>query len=180
MEAPSPEPPDNRLTTVNTSTSSLFPVFPTSSNPTYSLPPASSNSPQWLSNSSFTFDVSAIHSTVAAVPPEESDEEALESPKDRKPPVVNYDLVHSPSQSGFGSGTDGEEEEKRSRRKESRKKKKRRRDKDKPRGSEAGSRKSGVQAWDRSGKKPDKDYYFDARGDSDNLAYGTLYRYISF
>lgn len=91
--------------------------------------------------------------------------------------MAKYDLVHSPSQSGSGSGTDGEEEEKRSRRRERRKKK--RRLSDKLRGDEAGSRKSGVQAWDRSGKKPNKDYYFDPRGDSDNLAYGTLYRYTS-
>ncbi|KAJ4793811.1 Protein NRDE2-like protein [Rhynchospora pubera] len=176
MEAPSPEQPETRLTTANTSTSSLFPIFPASSNPTSSLPVLSSTISQWLSNSSFTFDISAIPSATTSAPPAESDEESLESPKDRKPASAKYDLVHSPSRSGSGSGSDGEEEEKRARRKERRKKKKRRRDKDKLRGGEAGSRKSGVQAWTGSGKKPAKDYYFDAKGDFDNLEFGSLYR----
>jgi hypothetical protein len=179
MERPSPDSPDSRLTTANTSTSSLFPIFPVASNSTSSLPPASSYNPQWLSNSSFTSDVSAIHSTVSAVPPSESDEEALDSPKDRKPPVVKFDIVHSPpSQSGSGSGSDGKEEDKRARRKE-RRKKKRRKDKDRWRWDEAGSRKSGLHTWDGSGKKPAKDYYFDAKGDLDNLEFGSLYRYTS-
>lgn len=90
--------------------------------------------------------------------------------------MAKYDLVHSPSLSGPGSGSAGEEEEKRTRRKE-RRKKKRRKDRDKLRGDEAGSRKSGVQAWAGSGKKPAKDYYFDAKGDRDTLEFGSLYRY---
>lgn len=92
--------------------------------------------------------------------------------------MAKYDLVHSPSQSASGSGSDGKEEDKRARKK-ARRKKKRRKDGDKPRGNELGSRKSGVQAWEGSGKKPAKDYYFDARGDLDNLEFGSLYRYTS-
>lgn len=39
-----------------------------------------------------------------------------------------------------------------------------------------GSRKSGVRAWTNSESKISKDYYFDSRGDRDNLAFGCLYR----
>lgn len=54
------------------------------------------------------------------------------------------------------------------------KKKKRKRDKET---FEVFARKSGVRAWGNSDTKPStKDYYFDSRGDPDNLAFGCLYR----
>lgn len=38
------------------------------------------------------------------------------------------------------------------------------------------SRKTRVRAWAGSETKPAKDYYVDAKGDHDNLAFGSLYR----
>ncbi|XP_062220441.1 uncharacterized protein LOC133919901 [Phragmites australis] len=52
---------------------------------------------------------------------------------------------------------------------------KRRREKERYDGA-ADSRKPGVRAWAGSETKPAKDYYVDAKGDHDNLAFGSLYR----
>jgi hypothetical protein len=66
------------------------------------------------------------------------------------------------------------DEERGSRRKESGRRK-RRREKERYDGA-AASRKAGVRAWAGSETKPAKDYYVDAKGDHDNLAFGSLYR----
>lgn len=153
---------------------SLFPLFPlpssSSANPNSN--PSSSTSatyPQWLSNPSFTLDFSSLPSAspaAAAVtaPP------TYPSSDDERPPRPSYDLVGStPSAS---SNSDGDR--RRSKRKErKRRKKKRRKEKE---GAELDSRKSGVRGWAGSEGKPPKDYYFDVRGDRDNLLYGSLYR----
>lgn len=157
----------------NPPTPSLFPVFPLSSNP--SLPPrSSSTAPQWLSNPSFTFDVSSLPGSGGAGASfrQESDSEeevAAESAPSARLPT--YDLVaSSPSASSS-------EEYRRSKRKEGRRKKKRRR-RERDGLDDGASRKSGVRAWVGSDTKPAKDYYFDLRGDRDNLAFGSLYRYV--
>nr|XP_010917280.1 protein NRDE2 homolog isoform X1 [Elaeis guineensis] len=157
----------------NSPTPSLFPVFPLSSNPSLP-PPSSSTAPQWLSNPSFTFDVSSLTGSggAAAVASfrqdsDSEDEAAAEAaPSERLP---TYDLVaSSPSASSS-------EEHRRSKRKEGRRKKKRRR-REGEGWDDGASRKSGVRAWVGSDTKPAKDYYFDLRGDRDNLAFGSLYR----
>lgn len=166
------------------STPSLFPLFPLSSNPPNPNPTASSISSsgavQWLSNPSFTFDVSAIPASGgagAALPPElaisSSDDEAPSAAAEAR--AKSYDLVPSPSSPSPSS----EEEERSSRRKERRRKKKRKRERGKEGVGEGASRKSGVRAWAGSERKPSKDYYFDAGGDRDNLAFGCIYRYTS-
>ncbi|XP_020090301.1 protein NRDE2 homolog isoform X1 [Ananas comosus] len=163
------------------STPSLFPLFPLSSNPPNPNPTASSISSsgavQWLSNPSFTFDVSAIPASGgagAALPPElaisSSDDEAPSAAAEAR--AKSYDLVPSPSSPSPSS----EEEERSSRRRERRRKKKRKRERGKEGVGEGASRKSGVRAWAGSERKPSKDYYFDACGDRDNLAFGCIYR----
>ena len=62
-----------------------------------------------------------------------------------------------------------------SKNKKKKKKKKRKRSKER----EDGARKSGVRAWagsDSNSNSNSKDYYFESRGDPDNLAFGSLYR----
>jgi hypothetical protein len=60
-------------------------------------------------------------------------------------------------------------------RRKDRKRRKRRRDQERYDGA-AASRKPGVRAWAGSETKLVKDYYFDAKGDQDNLAFGSIYR----
>ncbi|KAL6911563.1 hypothetical protein ACP4OV_000368 [Aristida adscensionis] len=144
------------------SSSSLFPLFPLST-PTTSAPAAES---QWLSNPSFSFDASSLNipaTTPSSLPPPlspSSDEDAAPRPAPAK-----YELLHSsPSAS---------DEDRASRRKE-RGRRKRRREKERYDGA-AASRKPGVRVWAGSETKPAKDYYVDAKGDHDNLAFGSLY-----
>lgn len=66
------------------------------------------------------------------------------------------------------------DEERGSRRKKSGRRK-RKREKERYDGA-ATSRKAGIRAWAGSETKPAKDYYVDAKGDHDNLAFGSLYR----
>ncbi|XP_072977344.1 uncharacterized protein [Typha angustifolia] len=149
---------------------SLFPLFPFSSNA--SSNPSSFNGPQWLSNPSFTFDVSALPDPGAtsgdvghelASPDSDDDAPTVEAPEARP---RSYDLVpSSPSPSSS-------EEDRKHRR--SRRRKKRKREKEGV--DDGGSRKSGIRAWAGSDRMPAKDYYFDVRGDRDNLAFGCLYR----
>ncbi|KAL6635205.1 hypothetical protein ACP70R_027876 [Stipagrostis hirtigluma subsp. patula] len=174
MEAsPEPSPPTTTTSTVPagdgdernppTTSSSLFPLFPLSA-PTTSAPTAES---QWLSNPSFSFDASSLNipaTTSSSLPPPlspSSDEDAAPGSAPAK-----YDLLpSSPSAS---------DEDRASRRKE-RGRRKRRREKDRYDGA-AASRKPGIRAWAGSETKPAKDYYVDAKGDHDNLAFGSLYR----
>ncbi|KAJ3695951.1 hypothetical protein LUZ60_001328 [Juncus effusus] len=149
--SPSPDPSETRL-----STTSLFPIFPVSSSSSApSLPPStSSHNPQWLSNSSFTVDVS----TLPSAPPHSSSSDDEPEPEPVKPQQKKYDFVQSGSDS-----EDGRKERKKRRKKE--------------RGADKDLRKSGVRAWSgRDKKQPVKDYYFDAKGDRDNLAFGSLYK----
>ncbi|KAL5995465.1 hypothetical protein ACLOJK_025527 [Asimina triloba] len=144
---------------------SLFPVFPLSSQP--SLPKsASSDVHQWLSNPSFTPSISSLPrpSTAQYTPfideSDGSDADEIPSTKPR-----TYELLDSSSPS--------DRETDRDKREKSKKKKKRKRSRER---LDDPSRRSGVRAWVGSGFKPDKDYYFDSRGDRDNMAFGCLYR----
>jgi len=171
---PSPEPSPPVTTAVfpaagegheshpSTASSSLFPLFPLAAS-TSSAPTAES---QWLSNPSFSFDASSLNipaTTASSLPTPlspSSDDDAPPAPAPAK-----YELVPSETDS---------DEERGSRRKE-RGRRKRRREKDRYDGASA-SRKAGVRAWAGSETKPVKDYYVDAKGDHDNLAFGSLYR----
>ncbi|XP_077230808.1 uncharacterized protein LOC143863910 [Tasmannia lanceolata] len=138
---------------------SLFPLFPLTDS---SLQNTSKN-PQWLSNSSFTIDVSTIATT--SDPSKEYDlgldDEEIQIPPSKPP---SYDFLDSSE-----SDLDLEREKR-----YMHKKKKRRKRSDEK--SDYVSRKSGVQAWAGSDSKLAKDYYFETRGDRDNLAFGCLYR----
>ncbi|XP_068659851.1 uncharacterized protein [Aristolochia californica] len=140
---------------------SLFPLFPAADSSNLD----NFNSSQWLSNSSFTADISTIHASVvqndAAV--DVGSDLAEEEAVPRKQPA--YVLLES-------SSSDREDEKRRKK-----KKKTSRREKYREREVESGvSRKSRVDIWARSGGKSAKDYYFDTKGDRDNLAFGCLYR----
>ncbi|WOL06619.1 hypothetical protein Cni_G15353 [Canna indica] len=160
----------------NNSETSLFPLFPFSANPS-PLDPSSSGGPRWLSNPSFTFDVSSLPGggggdTLREEPGSpDSDAEAsgaaaaARDPTSTRPPL-SYDLVpSSPSASS--------EDERHPKPKERRRRKRKR---EKERLDDGAPRKSGVRAWAGSDTKSAKDYYFDAHGDRDNLAFGCLYR----
>ncbi|PKI53451.1 hypothetical protein CRG98_026141, partial [Punica granatum] len=147
---------------------SLFPLASSS----LSIP-ATPSAPQWLSNSSFTVDLSTVnvevaslHSRDAELEPEwEEDREG----EDKATAKASYELLES-------SGSDGDTRRERKRRS---KKKKRKRERSRERadvGAEFGARKSGVRAWAGPDFKPAKEYYFDSHGDRDNLAFGSLYR----
>ncbi|KAJ8457921.1 hypothetical protein OPV22_030847 [Ensete ventricosum] len=151
-------------------------LFPLSSN--LSPDSLSSSAPQWLSNASFTFDVSSLpgrgsdgpHWEERASPDygvEASGAAADGDPTPARPPQRTYDLVpSSPSESSS-------KDERRSKGKERRRRKRKR---EKERLDDGASRKSEVRAWAGSDTQPTKDYYFDAHGDRDNLAFGCLYR----
>lgn len=158
---------------------SLFPLFPLSSN--LSLPDSfPSSAPQWLSNASFSFDVSSLpgrgsdqpHWEERASPDsdvEASGAAAAGDPTPAWPPQRSYDLVpSSPSESSS-------KDERRSKGKERRRRKRKR---EKERLDDGASRKSEVRAWAGSDTQPAKEYYFDAHGDRDNLAFGCLYRFV--
>ncbi|CAN6465668.1 unnamed protein product [Victoria cruziana] len=120
--------------------------------------------PQWLCNPSFSFDVSKIHASIGAVPyePGPGSDEEKRIDVGKRP---SYDVLESPSP----SSSESEYRERRRRKK----RKKRRRFHE---GVKDVTRKSTVETWEDSGSKQDKDYYFDVRGDLDNLAFGCLYR----
>lgn len=148
---------------------SLFPLFPASDasqSQSHQLitptPPS-----QWLSNSSFTADLSVINDAVSMQPqPQLEEDEEEEEPEEKQPKSKEYEFLES----------DQDDNKKNSKKK---KKKKRKR----PKEREDGARKSGVRAWAGSDSNSNsKDYYFESRGDPDNLAFGSLYRlaYLRF
>lgn len=154
---------------------SLFPVTNSS------LQITTSSLPQWLSNSSFTTDLSIINNDVASLlnretvqsPSQDDDDGSDENQAREKSVPPTYAILESSE-----SGSDGMEREEKKRSK--RKKKKRKRDRSDERSGfhGYGSRKSRVRAWADSETNTAKDYYFDSNGDRDNLAFGCTYRYI--
>uniref|UniRef100_A0A2N9IK59 Uncharacterized protein n=1 Tax=Fagus sylvatica TaxID=28930 RepID=A0A2N9IK59_FAGSY len=154
---------------------SLFPLFPASDAShshqitTISIP-TSTAPPQWLSNSSFTADLSIINDAVSnQLEPELEEEEENDEAEEKqqpKPKPPSYEFLESSSS-----------ESDRDFKKKTKTKKKRKR-KSKSSKERDGARKSGVRAWAGSDTKPSnsKDYYFDSHGDLDNLAFGSLYR----
>ena len=152
-------------------------LFPLATGPSSTL--ASTSVPQWLSNSSFTADISLINDAVASQlrdetalsPPQDHDEEEDEKRAQDKPLHSSYEILES-------SESEGREREK----KKKKKKKKRKGDRSRERGGldGYGSRKSRVRAWADSESSTAKDYYFDSHGDRDNLAFGCIYRYFFF
>ncbi|KAK8952254.1 hypothetical protein KSP39_PZI004633 [Platanthera zijinensis] len=143
----------------------LFPLFRLSADPP-PPPPATSESAKWLSNPSFTFDLSSIPIVAVATVPAESPLEESDEEEDSARRRPSYELVSSPSLS---------EPERSSERTEKRSRRKRKREGRGKLGHDS-SRKSGVRAWIGSDTKPGKDYYFDVHGDRDNLTFGCLYR----
>ncbi|KAL9155477.1 hypothetical protein ABFS82_09G005900 [Erythranthe guttata] len=159
-----------------TGTTSLFPAF-VQHPPPQIFPSGSDNSAaasgKWLSNSSFTIDPSVINDAVSKYnlpdDEEEEEDEVEEVRKSKLPP--QYERVPS-------DGNPSSDEERRM--KNTRKKK--RRKKEEPGASYAyaatlssSSRKQGVSKW-ASSTSNEKNYYFDSRGDRDNLAFGCIYR----
>ncbi|CAH9122186.1 unnamed protein product [Cuscuta epithymum] len=173
--------------------SSLFPVFPQFSNSEAAVP-------EWLSNSSFKTDLSVINDALSThyshdqsqyedkVREDEEEEEGKEVDKEANTKRKQYELLDSDaSDSGNLSSNPSEEDRKGSSRDRRSKKKKRGRRSERsndgrppPYKSELfSSRKSDVGNWASSSAVDTtnaKDYYFDSRGDRDNLAFGCLYK----
>ncbi|KAL6559327.1 hypothetical protein OROGR_004444 [Orobanche gracilis] len=170
-----------------TETTSLFPAY-VHLQPPQALPSdtnTASDTPQWLQSTSFTTDLSVVNDAVSKynIPNFEEQEVTEEDTVEeintsiRRP---HYDMVPS-SPSDANASSSGEENRKK------RKKKKRRR-MGEASGSYASynsyaatisssSRKRGVKKWAAaSTNSNEKDYYFDSRGDRDNLALGCIYR----
>ncbi|KAK4567400.1 hypothetical protein RGQ29_003261 [Quercus rubra] len=153
---------------------SLFPLFPASdASQSHSHQLITPTPPtQWLSNSSFTADLSVINDAVSIQPQpqpllEEEEEEVEEEPEEKQPKSKEYEFLES----------DQDDNKMNSKNKNKKKKKKKKRKRSKER--EDGARKSGVRAWagsDSNSNTNSKDYYFESRGDPDNLAFGSLYR----
>ncbi|KAJ0463082.1 putative siRNA-mediated silencing protein NRDE-2 [Helianthus annuus] len=127
--------------------------------------------PTWLTNTSFTADISTINDVVSSLhhhhtepEPEQTAEEQQTDERRR------YDLVDS---SASDQDEDVDVDGRSSRKKEKRKRRKR-----KQRDYEYGSlsRKHKIQSWATDATGSNKEYYFDSRGDLDNLAFGSLYR----
>ncbi|XP_015966836.1 uncharacterized protein LOC107490577 isoform X1 [Arachis duranensis] len=164
-------------------TTSIFPLFPLTASSSSTL--VTSTVPQWLSNSSFTSDVSLINDAVASQlrsetalsPPqrhrsdddEEHEEDGGNRAQEKAVPRSSYEILES---------SESEERDKKENRSK-KKRKKRKRDRSRERGGldSYSSRKSGVRAWaDSESSTAAKDYYFDSHGDRDNLAFGCIYR----
>ncbi|KAH1234049.1 Protein NRDE2 [Glycine max] len=153
---------------------SLFPLFPLTASSSLQTTTTSST-PQWLSNTSFTTDISVINDAVASQlnreitqsPPQDDEDEnrAQANPL----PSSRYEILESSESDGGGRDRE---------RKKRKKRKKRKRDSSVERGGfhGFGSRKSRVRAWADSEAKVAKDYYIDSHGDRDNLAFGCIYR----
>lgn len=175
MEEKPPSPVEEVEATAAEVKASLFPLASSSQH-------ASTSLPQWLSNSSFTTDISVINDAVASqlnhettLSPREEHDLEDEGPLDNQAqpkPFSSYEILES-------SESDREEERGRERKSRKKKKKKRKRDGSSEKGGvhDYGSRKSRVRTWADSETKTTKDYYFDSRGDRDNLAFGCIYRY---
>ncbi|XP_057804229.1 uncharacterized protein LOC131019658 [Salvia miltiorrhiza] len=133
---------------------------------------------KWLQNSSFNTDLSVINDAVAKYnltydeEPEEEEDAAEEINARKRPP--QYEMV--PSDASASSDED-------LRRKSKKKKKRRKEESSASRASfsyaatlSSTSRKPGVEKWASSPTANEKEYYFDSRGDRDNLAFGSIYR----
>ncbi|XP_058722605.1 uncharacterized protein LOC131594475 isoform X2 [Vicia villosa] len=174
MEPNSITPPEESAAPPS-SDESKFSLFPVTNS---SLQITTSSVPQWLSNSSFTTDLSIINNDVASLlnretvqSPSHDDDESDENQPQEKSLPPTYAILESSESDGDGMGR---KEKKRSKRK----KKKRKRDRSDERSGfhGYGSRKSRVRAWADSETNTAKDYYFDSNGDRDNLAFGSMYR----
>ncbi|KAL3374250.1 hypothetical protein AABB24_005955 [Solanum stoloniferum] len=166
--------------------SSLFPVFPQTQISSASNPTTSYNAvPEWLRNSSFTTDISVINDAVSTnygnvqfqENLEEDEAEDVEK-ENQKGEGAPYELLHSSgSERGHSSSSDDGRDSKKKKRKKKRKKSHRSSD-DRPLYDYAlsSSRKPDVRTWASSAAANVKDYYFDSRGDRDNLAFGSIYR----
>lgn len=154
----------------------LFPLLPFSE----SFQQSKTTGPQWLCNTSFTTDLSVVNEALSSghnlnidlVEHEEGKGETEEEKGAHK--RSSHELLES-------SESDSASEDRQRRDKKKTKKQKKRRKGLLEEGTTyaIGSRKSGVRAWTNSESKISKDYYFDSRGDRDNLAFGCLYR-LSF
>ncbi|XP_073143744.1 uncharacterized protein [Henckelia pumila] len=170
---------------LSSNTTSLFPAFLPSEPP--QIPSAAANADvtsaaaaSWLQNSSFTTDLSVVNDAVSkyelaydALDDEEQASEEIDASKRRD----QYEMVASSASDEDASEGEG--------RKKRKKKKRRRREASSEARSSAydfptslsSSRKSGVQKWASSATRPgEKEYFFDSRGDRDNLAFGSVYR----
>ncbi|XP_057247349.1 uncharacterized protein LOC104901371 isoform X6 [Beta vulgaris subsp. vulgaris] len=143
---------------------SLFPIATSST--------TAVTTPNWLCSSSFTADLSVINDAASSFHAfhtiKDDEDESEEIPVARK---SSYEFLES---------SDSERDERDYSDKKKKKMKKKRKI-EKSRAPEFqtfahGARKSGVRAWASSDTKLSKDYYFDSRGDPDNLAFGCLYR----
>ncbi|XP_023745641.1 uncharacterized protein LOC111893790 isoform X2 [Lactuca sativa] len=161
----------------------LFPVFnqnpTTTSEPINPLQVSNSNAPGWLSNTSFTADISTINDVVSTryhhySEPDDDEEEETATETEERRPQSRYELVDS---SASDQDIDGNN-------RSSNKKEKRKRRKTKKGAASSGyeygpsSRKQNIQSWANNAttSSANKEYYFDSRGDRDNLAFGSLYR----
>ncbi|KAM3381481.1 nuclear exosome regulator NRDE2 isoform X1 [Capsicum galapagoense] len=166
--------------------SSLFPVLPQTQIPSAPNPSTSYDAvPEWLRNSSFTTDISVINNAVSNNYGNihfqenlEEDEQGEDVEKeDRKSEGTRYELLHSSASERGHSSSDDDEGKKKKRKKKRRKRKKS--SDERPRYDYAlspTSRKPDVRTWANSAAASDKEYYFDSRGDRDNLAFGSIYR----
>lgn len=164
-------------------TTTLFPVFNQKStkpsDPINLLELSKSNAPGWLSNTSFTADLSTINNVVSSrhdhySETEEEVEEAAAEQEERRPDA-RYDLVDS---SASDQDHDLDESSRSSNKKEKRKRRKRKKGAQSDYEYGPSSRKQNIQSWanSASNSSANKEYYFDSRGDRDNLAFGSLYR----
>lgn len=155
----------------------LFPLLPVADPHLPTTSSANPSLPHWLCNSSFTADISVINDAVSSqLQPQEEEDEDDEEGDPSKPvePSRAYERLES-------SESDEDSRRKRQRRKKKGGKQRKRRssgEKVGDFGGDYGSRKSDVRAWADSETRPAKDYYFDTRGDRDNLVFGGLYRYL--
>ncbi|XP_075483295.1 LOW QUALITY PROTEIN: uncharacterized protein LOC142523397 [Primulina tabacum] len=159
---------------------SLFPAFLPSKRP--QIPSAAvadadttsaAAAVNWLQNSSFTTDLSVINDAVSkyelpydALDDEEQVPEEIDANKRRD----QYEMVASSASDEDASEGEGRKK----RRKQRRRSEARPSSYDYP-AALSSSRKPGVQKW-ASSTTGEKEYFFDSRGDRDNLAFGSVYR----
>ncbi|XP_047310156.1 nuclear exosome regulator NRDE2 [Impatiens glandulifera] len=171
---------DGDATTVRSN--SLFPLLAQTSSSSHQSSNRGGDT-QWLTNRSFNADLSAIDATVSSSyhqtneleqesESNEEEDELVEKSAQQRPQPELHRLVESSSAS---SGEDREADKKR-RREKKRKTKRTKISSEQHYG--VASRKSNVSSWAAPDAKATatKDYYFDSRGDRDNLAFGSLYR----
>ncbi|XP_021907541.1 protein NRDE2 homolog isoform X2 [Carica papaya] len=169
--------PEERRTT-----SSLFPLFPAGAEVS-----GTSSTLQWLSNTSFTTDLSVVAQAVREHEEEEEEEEEKEEERGgEEQQNEDYEAKSSRSYHFVEESVEGDEkfsdsdrdtmkEKREEKNKTKRSKRKRSREGDSE-FSDFGSGKSNVRARVDSLTKPAKDYYFDTHPDPDTLAFGSLYR----